>query len=87
MSSLIKVMGSSVFYRLKNTVGMLVVSCRDPPEMVLAESVRGRSSGRSMLATIAGECGARETKGETGVRDMAAEAVGSCANVSREGIR
>ena len=87
MSSSVKVMGSSTFYRLGDTAGMLVVSRWGPPEMVLTESVRGRSSGHPMSVTIAGGCGAWETRGETGVRDMAAEAVGSCANVSREGIR
>ena len=66
---------------------MLVVFCRDPPEMVLAESVGGRSLGHSMPATIAGGCEAWETRGEIGVRDMAAEAAGSCADASREGIR
>ena len=66
---------------------MLVVSCRDPPEMVLVESVGGRLSGHSLLATIAGGCGAWETTGVTGVRDMAAEAVGIGVDASREGIR
>ena len=60
---------------LGGTAGTLVASCRDPPETVLAKSVGGRLSDHSMPATIAGGCRARETRGGTGARDMAAETV------------
>ena len=79
-------MGSSIFCRLGGTASTLVASCRDPPETVLAKSVGGRLSDRSLLATADGGCGAWEIGGEAGAWDLAPEATGHRVDALRGGI-